>query len=130
VGKLLDRYQSQFAGTAEDTNADGRAEASRIQEAHAIGADIDQLAAKLQRHWRPHTVDETRVTVIDEAGTEVTIDVLESDATDPGILFRVASSEGAIAEYDEDGLFEFLIDWIQTRPDTTSPDGAHVVGAL
>lgn len=130
MGKLLDRYQSQLAGKAEDANTDDRTEAERIQEAHAIGADIDQLVAKLQRHWKPHTVDETRVTVIDEAGTEVTIDVLESNAADPGILFRVASSEGEIAEYDEDGLFEFLIDWIQTRPDTGTPDGAHVVGAL
>lgn len=130
MGKLLDRYQSQFAGKAGDGNTDERAEAERIQEAHAIGADIDQLATRLQRHWKPHTVDETRVTVADEAGTEVTIDVLESDAADPGILFRVASSEGAIAEYDEDGLFEFLIDWIQTRPDMASPDGVHVVRAL
>jgi hypothetical protein len=68
--------------------------------------------------------------VIDEAGTEVTIDVLESDAADSGTLFRVASSEGAIAEYDEEGLFEFLINWIQTRPNPASPDGVHVVGAL
>jgi hypothetical protein len=70
------------------------------------------------------------VTVVDEAGTEITIDVLESNVADPGMFFRVASSEGAIAEYDEDGLFEFLIDWIQTHPDTASPDGVHVVGAL
>jgi hypothetical protein len=130
VGKLLDRYQSQLAGKAEDPNTDDRAEAERMQEAHAIGADIDQLAAKHRRHWKPHTVDETRVTVVDETGTEITIDVLESNAADPGILFRVASSEGAIAEYDEEGLFEFLIDWIQTRPNTASPDGVHVVGAL
>jgi hypothetical protein len=130
VGKLLDRYQSQIAGKAGNADADDRAEAERIQQAHAIGSDIDQLAAKLQRHWKPHTVDETRVTVIDEAGTEITIDVLEANAAEPGILFRVASSQGAIAEYDEDGLFAFLIDWIQTRPDTASPDGVHVVGAL
>jgi hypothetical protein len=40
MGKLLDRYQSQFAGKAEDTNADDRAEAARIQEAHAVEATL------------------------------------------------------------------------------------------
>jgi len=130
VGKLLDRYQSQIAGKADNANADDRAEAERMQEAHTIGADIDQLASQLKKNWKPHTVDETRVTVVDEAVTEITIDVLESNVADPGMFFRVASSEGAIAEYDEDGLFEFLIDWIQTHPDTASPDGVHVVGAL
>ena len=35
---------------------------------------------------------------------------------DPGTRFRVAGSEGELAEYDEEGLSEFLIDWIQTRP--------------
>jgi hypothetical protein len=42
--------------------------------------------------------------------------VFESNAADPGTCFRVAGSGGELAEYDEEGLLEFLIDWIQTRP--------------
>ena len=116
MGKLLDRYESQLAEKAEDANADDRAQAERTKQAHEIGSDIDQLASKLQRYVKPPTVDETRVTVNDGAGSEITIDVFESSAADPGTCFRVAGSEGELAEYDEEGLSEFLIDWIQTRP--------------
>jgi hypothetical protein len=116
VGKLLDRYQSQLAEKAEDANADDRAQTERAKQAHEIGSDIDQIASKLQRYVKPPTVDETRVTVNDGAGSEITIDVFESSAADPGTCFRVAGSKGELAEYDEEGLLEFLIDWIQTRP--------------
>jgi len=116
VGKLLNRYQSQLAEKAEDANADDRAQAERTKQAHEIGSDIDHLASKLQKYVKPPTVDETRVTVNDGAGSEITIDVFESNAADPGTCFRVAGSEGELAEYDEEGLLEFLIDWIQTRP--------------
>jgi hypothetical protein len=115
VGKLLDRYQSQLAEKAEDANADDRAQTERAKQAHEIGSDIDQLASKLQRYVKP-TVDETRVTVNDGAGSEITIDVFESSAADPGTCFRVAGSKGELAEHNEEGLLEFLIDWIQTRP--------------
>ena len=115
MGKLLDRYQSQLAVKAEDANTDDRAQAERTRQAHEIGSDIDQLASKLQRYVKPPTVDETRVTVNDGAGSEITIDVFEPNAADPG-CFRVAGSKGELAEYDEEGLSEFLIDWIQTRP--------------
>jgi hypothetical protein len=116
VGKLLNLYQSRLAEKAEDANADDRAQTERAKQAHEIGSDIDQLASKLQRYVKPPTVDETRVTVNDGAGSEITIDVFESSAADPGTCFRVAGSKGELAEYDEEGLLEFLIDWIQTRP--------------
>jgi hypothetical protein len=116
VGKLLDLYQSQLAEKAEDADADDRAHVERTKQAHEIGSDIGQLASKLQRYVKPHTVDETTVTVNDGAGSEITIDVFEPNAADPGACYRVVGSEGEIAEYDEEGLFEFLIDWIKTRP--------------
>jgi hypothetical protein len=116
VGKLLDLYQSQLAEKAEDANADDRAHAERTKQAHEIGSDIGQLASKLQRYVKPHSVDETTVTVNDGAGSEITIDVFEPNAVNPGTCFRVVRSEGEIAEYDEEGLFVFLLDWIKTRP--------------
>jgi hypothetical protein len=116
VGKLLNLYQSRLAEKAEDANADDRAQTERAKQAHEIGSDIDQLASKLERHVKPPTVDDTRVTVNDGAGSEITIDVFESSEAAPGTCFRVAGSKGELAEYDEEGLLEFLIDWIQTRP--------------
>ena len=116
VGKLLDLYQSQLAEKAEDANVDDRAQTERAKQVHEIGSDINQLASKLQKYVKPHTVDETTVTVTDGAGSEITIDMFESSAALPGTCFRVVSSEGEISEYDENGLFVFLIDWIKTRP--------------
>jgi len=115
VGKLLDFYQSHLAEKADDADADDRAQAERSKQASELGADIRELASKLQRYVKPHTVDDTTVTVNDGAGAEITIDVFESSPACPGTCFRVVSSEGKIAEYDEEGLFVFLIDWIKTR---------------
>ena len=87
MGKLLDLYQSQLAEKAGNANADDRAQAECTKQALEIGSDIDQLASKLQRYVKAATVDETRVTVNDGAGSEITIDVFESNAADPAHVF-------------------------------------------
>ncbi|QOZ20835.1 hypothetical protein XI02_42230 [Bradyrhizobium sp. CCBAU 21365] len=114
MGKLLDLYESQRVTEAKNANVD--AEAERVNQAHEIGADIDQLASKLQRHLKPHTVDATRVTVSDGADSEITIDVIEPNLANPGTCFRVAGSQGELAEYNEEELLSFLVDWINAQP--------------
>lgn len=119
MGKLLDFFEKQRDQQAVHANADDRAQAERVKVAHEMGADIDQLAAKLQKSVGPHAVDDTVVTVKDGAGAELTIEVIEPNPADPETCFRVLSSSGESfeqSEQEEEELFVFLIDWIKARP--------------
>ena len=118
MGKLLDFYEMQHDQEAVYANADDRAQAERVRVACEMGADIDQLASKLQKCVRPHTVDDTVVTVNDGVGAELTIEVIEPDPAHPETCFRVLSSSGESfeqSEQEEEELFVFLIGWIRGR---------------
>src|ERR1700752_2387431 len=86
-----------------------REQAQRVKRAHELAADIDQFAGKIQKSLRSITTEETTVTVNDGSGGEITIEVIEPDPAKPATCFRVATSSGKLAEYDEDGLYRFLI---------------------
>jgi hypothetical protein len=116
VGTLVNFYERLLAKTNDQAEAADREQAQRVERAHELAADIDQFAGKIQKSLRSITTEETTVTVNDGSGGEITIEVIEPDPAKPATCFRVASSSGTLAEYDEDGLYRFLIEWVTTRP--------------
>ena len=118
MGKLVDFYQRHLAESSDEVITAEREQTQRTKQTHELASDIAKFGSEFGKDLKVTTED--AVITVNDGVREVTIETIEPGPAYPASCFRVSSPSGGLAEYDEEHLFTFLIEWIENRPDAYS----------